>query len=124
MRLKQHHHLPFTLLLVLLLFPPLSLLHAQSSRYTVFSVPLDLITTAQASSNLPNTGQSMHLLRVEFPSAAAAVSPIQVRLEASFDGSSWVPISADITSAPLLAGSVYAFEKAYAVFPALRVRSL
>jgi hypothetical protein len=66
----------------------------------------------------------MHLIKVEFPSAAGSVSPIQVRLEASFDGSTWLPVSPDITSVPLLSGLVFAFSKAYGVFPSLRINSL
>jgi hypothetical protein len=99
---------------------------AQPSAYTVFAVPLSGITAAQASAPLPTRrlAPMMHLIQVEFPSAAGSVSPIQVRLEASFDGSTWLPVSPDITSAPLLSGRVFAFEKAYGVFPALRINSV
>jgi hypothetical protein len=82
------------------------------------------ITTAQVSTFLPNEGQSHHLVMVLFPTTAVSVSPIQVRLEASFDGSSWFPVQADITSVPSRGGVVYTLAQANGVFPALRVRSV
>lgn len=111
------------LLLILILFS--SYLGAQPSVYSTYAIPLSGVTLAGASAPISTRpGPTMHLLRVEFPTAGGTVSPIQVRLEFTFDGTLWLPLSDDILSVPILGGQVYAFEKAYGVFPAIRVNSL
>ncbi|HBY64724.1 MAG TPA: hypothetical protein DEH78_33300 [Solibacterales bacterium] len=107
-----------TLLLLAILLP------TQAQSPAVFRKVFSGVTTAQASAALPGIGQSMHLITVVFPSEAAPVNGIQVRIEASFDGSSYFPVSRDITSAPLLGGLVYQVAVAYAPWPYVRVRSL
>ncbi len=89
-----------------------------------FQVALSGVIAPATSVVLTNIGQSAHLVRVEFPSAVGAVAAIQVRLEASYDGTNFFPIMADITDAPLLTGGVYAFGRCFGPFPALRIRSL
>lgn len=82
------------------------------------------ITTAQASTFLDNNGQSHHKVLVLFPTAVGAQSPIQVRLEASFDGTTWFPIMQDVVSVPLRGATVFTMVQANGTFPALRVNSL
>jgi hypothetical protein len=99
-------------------------LNAQAPRQTVFQRVFHGVTAAQASAALPNIGQTMHVITVLFPAEVSAVSNIQVRLEASFDNTTYFPISADITSAPLVGGQVYNVQVAYGPWPYVRVRSL
>ena len=122
-----------TRVLLLLLLPPAVFAQpGQQPRSVIFSTALNAITGVQASAPIQNVGQAMHLIKVEFPSAVAAVSPIRVRLEAAYicndpplcAAALWIPISYDISTAPLLDGTVYAFEKGYGVFPLIRVRSI
>jgi hypothetical protein len=61
---------------------------------------------------------------VEFPTAVATVSLIQVRLEFSYDGITFLPLSQDIIEAPLLSGTVHAYALGYGAFRALRVRNV
>jgi hypothetical protein len=82
------------------------------------------ITTAQASTFLTNAGQANHLLTVLFPTAVASQSPVQVRLEATNDGTNWFPVMPDITSVPLRGSVVYTMAQANGVFQAIRVNSL
>jgi len=98
----------------------------------VFVKVFSAITTAQASVPMPQRGQGNHMLMVHFPKAALAVSPIQVRIEAAYSCAAadpncllatWVPISADIVSAPLAGAVVYSMTVANGVFPAIRVNS-
>lgn len=82
------------------------------------------ITAAQTSGPLPNNGQAMHILTVVFPAEIAAVSGLRIRMEGSFDNSTFFPICEDITSAPLLGGRVYQIAAAFGAWPYVRVRSL
>lgn len=97
---------------------------AQPPKQTVFQKVFDGITAVQASAPLPNVGQTMHLITVLFPAEVSAVSSIQVRLEASYDNTTYFPISADIISAPLVGGQVYNIQVAYGPWPYVRVRTL
>lgn len=90
----------------------------------VFAKVIKETAAPTVSANVRNIGQSMHLVVVICPAASAAVGGLAVRIEASFDNSLWFPISADITAAPRLAGLTYQIEKAYGVYPYIRVRSL
>ena len=81
-------------------------------------------TAAAASAPVPNIGQTLHLITVIAPAAAGAVAGLQIRIEASFDGTTYFPISTDITSAPRLGGITYQIQKAYGPWPFVRVRSL
>lgn len=85
--------------------------------------PFSGITTAQASSALPNIGQTMHLITVIFPAEVAQVTGVQVRLEASYDNTTYIPISEDVTTVPLVGGVVYKIVVAYGAWPYVRVRS-
>jgi hypothetical protein len=107
-----------------LLFVLLSLVATAQPRQTVFSKVFDGVTAVQASSPLPNIGQTMHVITVLFPAEVSGVTGIQVRLEASFDNTTYFPISADITSAPLVGGRVYNIQVAYGPWPYVRVRTL
>jgi hypothetical protein len=96
---------------------------------TVHAVVFSAITAGTASNPVRNIGQIQHTIKIGFPTAVGAVSPIQVRIEASFDNSagSYFPICPDVTLAPLLTGSttsVYAFANAYGVYPFVRVNSV
>jgi hypothetical protein len=94
----------------------------------IISKPFAGITLAQASAVLPNVGQHQHVIVIVFPNAVADVSPIQVRIEASFDGTVWFPISTDSTAglAKTVSGNtiVYRLNTAYAPFPLVRINSL
>jgi hypothetical protein len=80
------------------------------------------ITAPAASAPLRNQGQSMHVLTVLYTSESAAVTTgVQIRMEASFDNTFWFPVSADITSVPLLGSTVYTVTVAYAPWPYIRV---
>jgi len=109
------------ILLFLILF---SAAAAQQRKQTVFQKAFNGITAVQASAPLPNIGQTMHVITVLFPAEASAVSGIQVRLEASYDNTTYFPISADVTSAPLVGGQVYNIQVAYGPWPYVRVRTL
>lgn len=117
--MKMRRPLPLVLVAAALL--PAGL---EAQQAVVYATPLSAITLAAASAPVLQTGQAMHVLKIEFPTAGGAVSPIQVRVEASYDASVWVPIGPDVTSVPSLTGGVYAFEKYYGVFPFIRVRSV
>lgn len=91
---------------------------------TVTLKVFDGITTAQTSNPVRNIGQVMHLITVVFPAESNAVTGLQVRIEASFDQTSWFPISNDITAAAAIGGRVYQMEKAFGPWPFIRVRSL
>lgn len=108
----------------LLLALTLLTVSAQPPKQTVFKKVFDGITSVQASAALPNIGQTMHVITVLFPAEVSAVSGIQVRLEASFDNTTFFPVSPDITSAPLIGGQVYNIQVAYGPWPYVRVRSL
>jgi len=109
---------------LLLLLLTLLTAAAQPANRTVFRAVFTGATAAQASGPLPNIGQTMHVMTVLFPAEIAAVNGIQVRMEASFDNTTFFPISADITSAPLVGGQVYNIQVAYGPWPYVRVRSL
>lgn len=99
--------------------------HAQDAgKRVVFRNVFSAITTAQTSGPLPNIGQSMHLISVIFPAESATATGLQVRIEASYDGSQYFAISKDITSATNVGGIVYQFTSAYGVYPFVRVRSI
>jgi hypothetical protein len=82
------------------------------------------LTTTATAEDLPNRGQAMHLIHAIFPAAAAPVSGLQIRIEASYDGVKWFPIAPDMTSAPRLDGLTYNVMVAYGAFPFVRLRSL
>lgn len=98
-------------------------LKAQQSN-VVYKKVFNGITAPTASAPIENIGQMMHVIQVSFPAEVAAVSGIQVRIEASYDNVRYFPISSDIISCPLLAGKVYSFQKAYGPFPYVRVRNV
>ena len=94
---------------------------------------------ATASLPVNQVGQEGHLLVVEFLTAVADVTPIQVRLEASATcpdppptgtcaGGNWFPISADITKAVYTTATTppmaYAIVQASGVFQNVRVNNL
>ena len=83
------------------------------------------ITLAQTSAVLPNIGQGLHFIMIHFPAEVAAVSPVQVRLEGSYNGTTFFPISRDVVSVPAGANSVvYAMERANGTWPFVRVNSV
>lgn len=82
------------------------------------------ITAAQASAPVRNFGQTMHLVYVMFPGQSTTQSGLQVRIEASFDNSTYFPISEDITTAANVGGTVYDITSAFGPWPFIRVRSL
>lgn len=82
------------------------------------------ITLATTSAPVRNIGQSLHVIVIEFPTAIAAVNPIQVRVEASYDNVLYFPIMDDVVTVPLLGGKVYSINKTNGVYPYIRIRSL
>jgi hypothetical protein len=112
------------------LSPPFPAMLEHGSSFTlaattaVFVKPFTAVTAPTASAAMPNIGQRMHLIAVFFPAEVATVTGLQIRIEASYDGASFFPISPDITRAPLLGGVVYQLEKAYGNFPFVRVRNV
>jgi hypothetical protein len=99
---------------------------------TKFQTVFSAITLAATSNPIINQGQGSHIMMVDFPTAVGAVTPIQVRFEVAYTcpdpptcaTGNWVPISADITSAPFLGGRAYAMIRVNGAFPAIRIRSL
>ena len=84
-------------------------------------------TAAVSSSPVQNIGQIQHVIKIEFPAETLAVTPIQVRIEGSYNNSDYFPITSDVTSVPALTGTVttvYAFANAYGAYPYVRVRSV
>jgi hypothetical protein len=93
----------------------------------------DTISDARASIPLSNVGQGGNLISVEFPTAVAPVTPIQVRLEAAyvcldppFCGvqADWRPLSEDVTVVDDIGGTYYQFAIANGTWRAIRVRSV
>ncbi|MBK8200730.1 MAG: hypothetical protein IPK75_20530 [Acidobacteria bacterium] len=98
---------------------------AGSKNQAIFAPSLlNGVTAPAVSAPVRNIGQCMHVFVVIFPAAVADVNPIQVRIEASYDNSVYFPISPDVIEAKLLGGVVYFIQKAYGVFPYVRVRSV
>lgn len=94
-------------------------------QLALLRTPLSGITAATSSAVIKGASKCVtHVIKVEFPTAVATVSSIQVRLEFSMDGVTFLPFSTDITSATLISGSVYAYARGIGVFPAIRVRSV
>lgn len=87
---------------------------------TVSKKLLAAITAPGASAAAPDQGQSNHLLMVQLPNATVGVGGFLCRLEASFDQSTWVPISVDVTFAPYVGGKAYVMIRANGVYPAVR----
>jgi hypothetical protein len=94
------------------------------AEQAVFRKVLAGVTAPAISDPVPNVGQRLHIITVMCPAASGAVSGLQVRLEASFDGSTWFPISGDVTAAPRLGSLTYQMERAFAPWPHVRVRVL
>lgn len=80
------------------------------------------ITTAQASVALPNIGQAVHLFTLIYPAASADVTGFTFRVEASFDNTTYFPISEDITEAKYNGSFAYAISRCNGVYPYVRFR--
>jgi len=135
---KARRRLRLVLLLVSLALAP-HLARAQRASEllgpgAVFERVFTGITAATDSIVLQNRGQSQHVIVVTFPGAVATVSGLEVRIEAALEctdpstecaAAQWFPISADVTSAPLLSATplVYTIATAYGPFPYIRVTS-
>ncbi|HBY64723.1 MAG TPA: hypothetical protein DEH78_33295 [Solibacterales bacterium] len=94
---------------------------APAAPGTVFRKVFTGLTSSQASSALPNIGQGMHMLTVMFPAASGDVTGIVVRLEASYDGSSYFPITQDVATATYTGSMAYAITRGNGTFPFVRV---
>ena len=103
---------------------PAALPQRTLGQQVIFARPLTSVSAPAASAVVTNVGQVLHIFRVEFPAEVATVSPIQVRMEASYDCTLFFPISKDVLEAPLLSGQVAAFAFAYGVFPCLRINNV
>lgn len=55
------------------------------------------VSTAQASSNFTNLGQTVHIVFYQGTGATGNPTGVQIRIEASFDGTTYFPISDDGT---------------------------
>lgn len=108
--------------LLLLFAVTAGLLNSQSSA--VFKKVFSGITTAQASAPVPNFGQTMHLIYVMFPGQTTTQSPLNIRIEASYDNVTYFGISESVSSAANVGGLVYDVQQAYGPWPYVRVRSL
>lgn len=107
----------------------LSAVRTIAQQSTVFQRVWTEITTqpanAGASANMPNIGQSAHMIAVLFPAASADVTAdLRVRIEASYDNATWIAISRDVTRAAYNGVHAMAIERANAVYPFVRVRAL
>ena len=80
------------------------------------------ITTAQASSAVPNIGQSVHIFTLIYPSAVADVTGFTFRVEASYDNTTYFPISEDLIEAKYNGTFAYAIARCNGVFPYVRFR--
>lgn len=90
----------------------------------VFRKVFNGITAATTSAAITNSGQTMHLVYVFFPTQGSTQSGLQVRIEASYDNTIYFPISQDITEAASVGGIVYNIESAFGPWPYVRIRSL
>lgn len=95
---------------------------AQSAA--VFQKVFSGITTAQASAPVKNFGQTMHLVYVFFPGQSTQQTGLQIRIEASYDNTTYFPISEDLTTVNSVGGIVYGIAPAFGPWPYVRVRSL
>lgn len=107
---------------ILYAFVVAALANAQQS--TVFKRNVFLnATSAQASGPLPNIGQAVHIVTLQFPTAVADVDSFVVRFEASFDNATFFPISEDIISAKYNGSSfAYVVQRCNGVYPYVRLR--
>lgn len=110
------------LLLLALSLAPAAAPQTMQRGETVFQRIFNGITAPEIGANVRNRGQSMHLVTVIFPTAAAAVTGIQLRIEASYDAANWFSIAPDITSAPRLGGVTYQIRVAYGPWTYVRLR--
>jgi len=98
-------------------------LTAQTGQGTVFKRNVfNGVTTAQASAALPNIGQAVHIMMVYFPTAVADVSAFTIRVEGSFDNSTYFPISEDVTTATYNGTFAYNISRCNAPYPYVRLR--
>ncbi len=99
---------------------------APAQQSVVFRRVFNGITTTQASAPIQNIGQGLHLFQIYFPTAVADVSGFTVRVEASFDNTTYFPISRDVTSAYYSAAlpGAFAIERANGVWPYVRIRAV
>lgn len=90
-------------------------------------------SAATPSIPMNNVGQSGHLISVEFPTAVASVTPIQVRIESADTcpdppfcaTGNWRPISADIVGVGEVGtGTYFQLGSANGVWRAIRVNSI
>lgn len=95
---------------------------AAQSQPTVFKRnAINAATTPTVSANFQNIGQSVHIMMAYFPSAVADVSGFTLRLEASFDNTTFFPISEDLTTAVYTGSYAYAITRANGVYPYVRM---
>jgi len=80
------------------------------------------ITTAQASAAMPNIGQAVHIFTLIYPAAVADVTSFTFRVEASYDNTTYFPISEDITEAKYNGSFAYAISRCNGVYPYVRFR--
>lgn len=82
------------------------------------------ITAPATSDAMLNIGQTLHLMTVIFATAVADVESLEYRIEASFDNSTYFPITEDLTTAYYHAdlGMAYGMIRGNGPFPYVRVR--
>lgn len=96
---------------------------SQAQQQTVFKrAAISAVTVPTASAALPNIGQSVHILTAIFPAAVADVTGFVLRVEASFDNTTYFPISEDLTTATYNGSFAYAITRANGVYPFVRLR--
>jgi hypothetical protein len=100
----------------------------QLAAGAVFTRVFNGISVPTVSLPVRNQGQGMHLIGVFYHGQAAAVtSGVLVRIEASYEGTRWFPITRDVTSTAHVAGApgyAYAIERGNGVYPYVRVATL
>lgn len=89
---------------------------------TVFKKLISAATTPMTSATVPQIGQGLHMLAVIFPAASGTVSSIVVRLEASYDNSTFFPITPDITEGIYTGSFSFAMVRGNGNFPYVRAR--
>lgn len=95
---------------------------AAQSQPTVFKrAAISAATSPTVSANFQNIGQSVHIMMALFPTATADVTGYTLRLEASFDNTTFFPISEDLTTAVYTGAYAYAITRANGVYPYVRM---
>lgn len=94
----------------------------QAQQQTVFKAKVfSLATTTGVSGPMPNIGQAVHIVSAVFPTASSDLSDFIIRVEGSFDNTTYFPISEDITTATYTGSYAYVLNRCNGVYPFVRI---